>query len=112
MLNDGFKLLEELPAVDEQKNLTATGKILSRFAVDPRLSRMLIEAQARGCLREILIIVSALSIQDPRERPAEKRQAADEKHRRFWHQDSDFLSYVNLWDYYEEQRQALSQNQS
>jgi ATP-dependent helicase HrpA len=110
MINDGFKLLEELGAVDKKRQLTEAGRTLSRFPVDPRLARMLIAANKLGCLREVSIIASALSIQDPRERPADKRQASDEKHRRFWHKDSDFLSYVNLWDTYEEQRQALSQN--
>src|SRR5690606_41530467 len=79
--------------------------------VDPRMARMLVEAERRGALREMLIIASALGVQDPRERPAEKQQAGDEMHRRFQHQDSDFLAYVQLWNYFEEQRQALSQNQ-
>ena len=111
MISDGFKLLEELGAVNKKRQLTAVGKTLTRFQVDPRLARMIIAAEKLGCVDEILVIVSALSIQDPRERPADKQQAADEKHRRFWHKESDFLSYVNLWDYYEEKRQELSQGQ-
>jgi ATP-dependent RNA helicase HrpA len=111
MIGDGFKLLEELGAVDDQRRLTSIGRALGRFPIDPRLSRQLIAAQKLGSLREVLIIVSALSIQDPRERPAEKRQASDEKHRRFWEKESDFLTWVNLWEYYEQQRQALSQSQ-
>jgi len=111
MINDGFKLLEELGAVDKKRQLTQIGKILSRFPVDPRIGRMLIAANEQGSLKEVMIIACALSIQDPRERPAEKRQSADEKHRRCWHKESDFLSYVNLWDAFEEQRQTLSQNQ-
>ena len=111
MISDGFKLLEELAAVDSQRQLTDIGRVLARFQVDPRLARMVIAGNQQGCLTEILIIVSALSIQDPRERPADKRQASDEKHRRFWHKQSDFLSLVNLWDYYEEQRQELTQGQ-
>ncbi len=111
MIGDGFKLLEELGAVDKKRGLSAVGKILTRFQVDPRLARMMIAANQHNCLQEILIIVSALSIQDPRERPADKQQASDEKHRRFWHKDSDFLTLVNLWQYYEEQRQELTQNQ-
>ncbi|WP_339672832.1 ATP-dependent RNA helicase HrpA [Dasania marina] len=110
MINDGFALLEELGAVNKQQ-LTATGVLLAKFPLDPRLSRMLIAANEQGCVQEMLIICSALSVQDPRERPADKRQASDEKHRRFWHEDSDFLSYVNLWNHYEEQRQELSQGQ-
>lgn len=111
MISDGFKLLEELGAVDKKRELTAIGKNLARFPVDPRLARMIIAADSLGCLHEILIIVSALSIQDPRERPADKQQAADEQHRRFWDKSSDFMSLVNLWNYYEIQRQEHSQNQ-
>ncbi|MGK0498797.1 MAG: ATP-dependent helicase HrpA [Oceanicoccus sp.] len=111
MISDGFKLLEELAAVDSNRGLTEMGKTLGKFQVDPRLARMVIAADKLDCLTEVLIIVSALSIQDPRERPADKRQASDEKHRRFWHKESDFLSLVNLWDYHEEQRQQLSQSQ-
>ncbi len=110
-INDGFKLLEELHAVDKRGELTATGHQLSRLPLDPSLGRMVIEASQRACLQEILIIVAALTIQDPRERPADKQQAADEKHRRFRHEESDFMALVNLWQYVEEQRQALSQNQ-
>lgn len=111
LISDGFRLLEELGAVDKKRRLTDTGQLLNRFQVDPRMARMVIAAAKLNCLREVLIIVSALSIQDPRERPAEKQQASDEKHRRFWHKDSDFLTLVSLWDYYEEQRQTLTQNQ-
>lgn len=110
-ITDGFKLLEELHAVDKRGQLTATGKQLNALPLDPRLGRMVIAAQEQGCLQEILIIVSALTIQDPRERPADKQQAADEKHRRFWHDDSDLMAFVKLWQYVEEQRQELSQNQ-
>jgi ATP-dependent helicase HrpA len=111
MINDGFKLLEELGAIGEKRQLSSIGKQLSRFVIEPRLSRMLLAANELGCLRELLIIVSALSIQDPRERPGEKQQASDEKHRRFWDEKSDFVGFVNLWNYYEEKRQELSQNQ-
>ncbi len=109
-INDGFKLLEELGATDKQRRLTTVGKILAKMPVDPRLARMIVEAKQRGSLREVLLIASALSVQDPRERPVEKQQAADEKHRRFHDKQSDFISYVTLWDYYETQRQQLSQN--
>lgn len=111
LINDGFKLLEELQAVNGKGRLTPTGKQLTRLPLDPRLSRMLIAASELGCLRELLIITSALSVQDPRERPADKQQAADQSHRRFWHEQSDFLGFVNLWDYFEQLRQDLSQNQ-
>src|SRR5690606_30142316 len=110
-INDGFTLLDELGAVDEQRRLSADGRIVARLPVDPRIGRMLLDASRRGALREVLIIAAALSVQDPRERPADKQQAADEMHRRFSQPDSDFLAYVALWDYFESQRQALSQNQ-
>lgn len=111
LINDGFKLLEELQAVDSKSQLTPIGQKLTQLAVDPRLARMLIAAQEYHCVREILLIISALSVQDPRERPAEKQQAADQSHRRFWVEHSDFMAYVNLWDYFENLRQSLSQNQ-
>ncbi len=111
LLNDGFKLLEELQAVDKQGSVKPLGRQLMTLPVDPRLGRMVLAAAKLGCLREMLIIASALSIQDPRERPAEKKQAADEKHRRFNDDHSDFMAYLNLWEYAETQRQELSQNQ-
>ncbi len=110
-INDGYKLLDELGAVSRDGRLTEIGRHLSRMPVDPRIGRMLLASIQHGCVDEMLIIASALSIQDPRERPAEKQQAADEAHRRFWQEGSDFLTLVNLWRYYEEKRQALSQNQ-
>jgi len=111
LINDGFKLLAELQAVDREGRLNKVGQQLVKLPLDPQLARMLLSAQHHNCVRELLIIASALSVQDPRERPAEKRQAADEKHRRFWDENSDFLAYINLWQYCEEQRQELSQNQ-
>ncbi|WP_323846776.1 ATP-dependent RNA helicase HrpA [Microbulbifer magnicolonia] len=117
LINDGYKLLQELQAVDGKGRVTPLGRALSRLPLDPRLGRMLMAAapgaagRGNDCLREVLIIVSALAVQDPRERPAEKRQAADEKHRQWQHEQSDFLSYVQLWDAFEAQRQELSQNQ-
>lgn len=110
-INDGFKLLQELGAVDNRRGLTRVGRQLSRLPIDPRLGRMVIESARNNCVREALIIVSALSTQDPRERPREKQQVSDEKHRLYAHEESDFLTFVNLWDLYEEQRQELSQNQ-
>jgi len=111
LINDGFKLLEELHAVNPQGRLTLTGKQLTRLPLDPKLGRMLLAAEEHQCLRELLIITSALSVQDPRERPADKQQAADQMHRRFWDEHSDFLGFVKLWDYFEQLRQDLSQNQ-
>jgi len=110
LINDGYKLLEELQAVDKSGLLSPLGRQLTRLPLDPRLGRIVLAAKEQGCLREVLIIVSAMSVQDPRERPADKRQAADEKHKRFVDEQSDFLAWVNLWNYVEEQRQDLSQN--
>ena len=111
LINDGFKLLQELQAVDRRGQLTKLGRQLMTLPLDPRLGCMLLAASKQGCLKEMVVIVSALSVQDPRERPAEKKQAADEKHRRFNDDHSDFIAYLNLWEYVEEQRQDLSQNQ-
>src|SRR5690625_1165501 len=107
-ISDGFRLLEELGAVDERRQLTDQGRILGRLPVDPRIGRMLVEARSRGALREVLIIASALSCQDPREWPADQRQAAAEQHRRFLHPESDFLAWTALWEHVEEQRQQLT----
>lgn len=110
-INDGFKLLQELGAVNQERRITVVGRQLSQLPVDPRLGRMLVEASKNRALHEALIVVSALATQDPRERPQDKQQAADQKHREFYHEDSDFMTYVNLWEAYEEKRQELSQNQ-
>jgi len=111
LISDGYKLLEELQAVNSKNQLTPVGAQLSKLPLDPRLARMLLAAQQQSCVRELLIIASALSVQDPRDRPVEKQQAADQSHRRFWAEYSDFSGFVNLWDYFETQRQELSQNQ-
>ncbi len=114
-IQDGVKLLEELGAItqseDQHYKLTPSGRSLAQLPVDPRLAKMVLEAQRYACTREVMIITSALSIQDPRERPADKQQASDEKHRRFADKESDFLSFVNLWDYLQEQQKALSSSQ-
>ncbi|WP_448216514.1 ATP-dependent RNA helicase HrpA [Endozoicomonas sp. 2B-B] len=110
-INDGFKLLQELGAVSDKRRMTRIGQQISRLPVDPRMARMLVEADKNRALGELLVIASALAIQDPRERPAEKKQAADQRHREHYHDDSDFMSLVQLWNNYEEQRQTLSQNQ-
>ncbi len=110
-ISDGFRLLFELQAVDEQRRISELGRQLAKLPVDPRLGRMLLAAQGEGCLREVLVMVAALAIQDPRERPLERQQAADEKHRRFRDEHSDFLALLKLWDYYHEQARQLSKNQ-
>ncbi|MEN6628226.1 MAG: ATP-dependent RNA helicase HrpA [Sulfuricella sp.] len=99
---DGFKLLEELGAVDAQRTLTETGRQLAKLPIDPRIGRMILAGKAENCLSEVLIIASALSVQDPRERPMERRQAADDAHRRFQDDNSDFLAYIKLWAFYDE----------
>ncbi|PNH79433.1 ATP-dependent RNA helicase HrpA [Vibrio diazotrophicus] len=115
-IQDGVRLLEELGAVKEEsknsnKQLTEVGRKLARLPIDPRLARMVLEAPRMGCLKEVMIIASALSIQDPRERPSDKQQSSDEKHRRFHHEESDFLTFVNLWEYIKQQQKALTGNQ-
>src|SRR5690606_27333364 len=87
------------------------GRKLAQIPLDPRLGRMVLEADRNGCAREVLIIAAALSIQDPRERPVDKEQAAAEKHARFADPDSDFLTYLNLWNYLQAKQKALSSNQ-
>lgn len=109
-INDGFRLLLELNAIDDQRRLTAVGKQLARLPVDPRLGRMLLAAKQNNCLTEVLVIVSALSVQDPRERPADKQQLADEKHKRLRDEQSDFISLLNLWGEYNDKKKHLSQN--
>jgi ATP-dependent helicase HrpA len=113
-INDGVKLLEELAAIDANSNqvkLTPIGRSLSKFPIDPRLAKMILTAADLGCIEQIFIIVSALSIQDPRERPHEKQQAADEKHGRFKNKQSDFVGLLKLWNYVEEQQKLLTNNQ-
>ncbi len=96
-IQDGYDLLTELGAVDEQKNLTATGSELARLPLDPRVGRMLIGAREEKCLEQVLVIAAALSVQDPRERPAERAAVADERQARFADERSDFLAYLKLW---------------
>ena len=117
-IQDGVKLLEELGAFEtvqtklgEKRRLTTVGRQLAQLPVDPRLAKMLLSAVNFGSVYEVMIIVSALSIQDPRERPTEKQQASDEKHRRFADKKSDFLAFLNLWNYVQEQQKALTKNQ-
>jgi ATP-dependent helicase HrpA len=111
---DGRSLLEELGAFERHGSgirLTAVGRRLAELPVDPRLGRMVVEAEKRDCLREVTVIAAALSIQDPRERPADRAGEAAEMHRRFEVADSDFLSYLELWDYLSALQSELSGNQ-
>ena len=110
----GTDLLEELGALSEASTdrpgvrLTKVGQRLARLPIDPRLGRMILEAERLGCLRDVLVIAAALSIQDPRERPEEKRPQADQSHARFTHESSDFLTWLNLWRHIKEQQRELS----
>ncbi|OON75625.1 ATP-dependent RNA helicase HrpA [Streptomyces tsukubensis] len=112
-IRDGVQLLQELNALDPaqkdpRKRLTETGRKLAQLPVDPRLARMVLEAGGNGCVREVMVIAAALSIQDPRERPTEKQAQADQQHARFKDETSDFLAFLNLWRYLREQQKALS----
>jgi ATP-dependent RNA helicase HrpA len=117
----GVQLLEELHAFstasgtsaapkgkDGRARLTDTGRKLAQLPVDPRLARMVLEAERNGCVREVMVIVAALSIQDPRERPSDKQQQADQQHARFREEGSDFLAFLNLWRYVRERQKELS----
>src|SRR3954468_11791124 len=103
----GVQLLEELHAIEDGR-LTPLGRQLVALPVDPRLARMGVEADRRGCLREVLVITAALSLQDPRERPVEQQAQADQKHARFKDETSDFLTWLNLWRYVRSQQRELS----
>ncbi|MGW4670261.1 ATP-dependent RNA helicase HrpA [Streptomyces sp. NPDC004324] len=108
-IRDGVQLLQELGALDPEqkdvrKRLTDTGRKLAQLPVDPRLARMVLEADRNGCAREVMVIAAALSIQDPRERPSDKQTQADQQHARFRDETSDFLAFLNLWRYVREQQ--------
>ena len=110
-IKDGYKTLFELGAVTQDHQLTEIGRKLARLPVDPRIARIIWAAQAENCLGEILIIASALEVQDPRERPLEKQKQADESHQRFADEDSDFLSDLKLWDFFHKLKDELSKGQ-
>jgi len=109
-ISDGFNLLQELSAVNREGQLTPLGRQLARLPIDPRLGRMVLEAAKLGSLDEILIVASALSVQDPRERPMDRQQAADQAHAQWKDVDSDFAALINLWRGFEEKRQELGSN--
>ncbi|MET0048548.1 MAG: ATP-dependent RNA helicase HrpA [Sedimenticola sp.] len=108
LIKDGYRVLEEIGAVDGQRRVTRIGRQLARLPVDPRIGRMLLAATQSNCLSELLVIAAALSVQDPRDRPLEKQQAADEAHAEFRDEESDFIGFLNLWNHLEEQRRHLS----
>ncbi|HZP93107.1 MAG TPA: ATP-dependent RNA helicase HrpA [Burkholderiales bacterium] len=99
---DGYQLLSELGAVDEARRLTPTGEQLARLPIDPRIARMIVAAREFGCLKEILIVAAGLSLQDPRERPLDRQEAASKAHEEFADERSDFLSYLKMWKWFEE----------
>ena len=111
LINDGYNLLHELQAVTKKLELTDIGKKLSRIPTDPKLGRMLLAAEKEGSLKEVLIIVSALGVQDPRDRPSEYQADADLKHRQWQDRESDFSTLINLWRHFEKERQDLSRSQ-
>ncbi|MEO9139226.1 MAG: ATP-dependent RNA helicase HrpA [Jatrophihabitans sp.] len=110
-IRDGSMLLQELGAFDADAAITDIGRRLAQLPVDPRIGRMILAADTENCVREVLVLAAALSIPDPRERPADREDAAKQKHARFADEHSDFVSYLNLWRYLREQRQERSGNQ-
>ena len=111
-INDGYALLQELGALDEEKRLTRVGDALAKLPLDPRIGRMLVAARDFACLKEVLIIAAALSVQDPRERPQERQQAADEKHRLWADEKSEFLAWVKLWNWFQTAIEGKKSNKS
>lgn len=107
-VNDGVALLQELGAFDAAGDITDVGRRLAKLPLDPRLGRMILQADTEGCLREVLVLAAALSIPDPRERPVGREEAARAMHARFADETSDFISYLNLWRYLGGQRKVLS----
>ncbi|MEL0613190.1 ATP-dependent RNA helicase HrpA [Marinomonas arenicola] len=110
MINDGYRALTELGALKGEQ-LTPIGRQLAKLPIDPKLGRILIAAEKQSVLKEVAVIVSALSVADPRERPQDKKTQSDQAHAQDKDEDSDFVVFLNLWERFEEQRQALSQNQ-
>jgi ATP-dependent helicase HrpA len=110
MIADGYQTLLELGAVDRRFTLTALGTKLARLPIDPRIARMILAAQEEGVEKEVLVIAAALSVQDARERPLDRQEAADAAHLEFRNADSDFLGYLKLWEWYHVQMKTLSTN--
>ena len=110
LINDGYLLLQELGAVDAKRELTEVGSQMARLPLDPRVGRMILAAKKENCLAEILIIAAALAIQDPRERPMDKREAADQAHSKFKDEKSDFMGFLKLWVFYDEALKTKKSN--
>jgi ATP-dependent helicase HrpA len=111
-ISDGYALLQELGALDDENRLTKVGEALAKLPLDPRIGRMLVAARDLGCLKEVLVIAAGLSTQDPRERPQERQQAADEKHKLFADEKSEFLSWVKLWQWFQNAVEHKKSNKS
>src|SRR5690606_39295519 len=111
LINDGYRLLQELKAVDADKKVTSLGRQIAALPIDPRLARMLLAAAHHGCLTEMLVIAAFLGAQDPRERPSDAQQQADQQHAIFADPRSDFVAILNLWNAFAERSAALSGNQ-
>jgi ATP-dependent helicase HrpA len=107
---DGYALLQELGALDENNQLTQVGHGLGKLPLDPRIARIIVAGRDEGCLKEVLVIAAALSVQDPRERPQERQQAADERHKKFADEKSEFLSWLKLWDWYRHELEHKKSN--
>ena len=107
----GFQLLHALGAIDDNRQLTDRGRDMARLPIDPTVSRMILQARDEHALSEVLIIAAAISVQDPRERPPEEQEAADQMHRQFRDERSDFIAYLNIWNAYHKQMEKASQNQ-
>ncbi len=110
-IRDGYKTLFELGAVDDSQQLTPLGTKLSKLPVDPRIGRIILAGDQENCLHEVLILAAALELQDPRERPFDKQQAADQAHEQFLDEESDFFSLLKIWDFHHVQRDAVSRSQ-
>jgi ATP-dependent helicase HrpA len=110
-IRDGYRDLFELGAIDQARRLTPVGRQLARLPVDPRIGRMIVEADREGCLADVLIIAAALEVQDPRDRPAERQQEADAAHARWADPDSDFVAWLKLWDFVASLKEQTSRGQ-
>jgi len=110
-ITDGYRSLYELGAIDEKNSITEVGRQLSRLPVDPRVGRLILAGHEENCLHEVLVIAAALELQDPRDRPIDKQQAADEAHAKFQDAKSDFMAYLKLWDFYHKMRSGASRSQ-
>ncbi len=110
-ITDGYRTLFELGALNENNELTDVGRQLSRLPVDPRVGRLILAGRENNCLADVLVIAAALELRDPRERPVDQQQAADEAHAKFVDDNSDFLGYLKLWDFYRKLRSDLSRSQ-